>query len=164
MALEQYTIGGQPHMLTFCEVTMTPDVGPNKGKAFVFRRKTGWDLKADAASVYLKGPDGSVIATGTGEIEPEWTLDTEFEEARAAQTHLAPNGGHLYVHFTMTFTHAVPGRPKITDTAKGCLVLQDPSTAKAADNTTIKLGGPCRAIWPNGKNPSDAVASIGVAT
>ncbi len=165
MANEQISIGGQLHMLAFCAVVCTPTEGANKGKPFQVQRRTGFDVKGDAASVYLVGPDGAPLGTGVGETKPEWTVDTELDEVRRLQRHLGggSGAGYRFVHFDMTLTHAAPGRAKITDLVLGCLLLQDPTTGKAGDNTTIKMGGPSRAFWPNGIDPLDAAAALGGA-
>lgn len=163
MSLQQYWIGGQLHMLAFCAVTITPTEGANKGKPFVIQRRTGFDVKADRSSVYLMGPDGAPMGTGVGESKGTWSVDTEVEEARAIQRHIGggTGAGFSYVHFDTTFTHQAPGRPKITDVAKGCLLLEDGTTGKAGDNTTTKIGGPCVAYWPNGVDPLDVGKALG---
>lgn len=163
MANEQFSIGGQLHLLAFCAITITPTEGANAQKPYVVRRRTGFDVKDDAGSVYLRGPDGAPMGTGVGESGGTWKIDTEFEEARRIQAHIGggTGAGYRFVHFEITFTHAAPNRTKITDVSKGCLLLEDGTTGKAGDNTTISIGGPLRKHFPNGIDPMDVGASLG---
>lgn len=166
MANEEFRIGGQLHTLAFCSITATPTEGPNKGKVFKFGRRTGFDAKNDRKSIYLKGPDGAPLGTGVGESEPTYSIDTELEEVRRLQRHLGGGNGDGYsgVHFELVFTHAAPGRAKITDTASGALLLEDAVTGKVGDNTTCKIGGPCSRILWGGADPMNFAASLGATT
>jgi len=163
---ETFKINGQPHILAFCSITATPTEGPNKGKPFTFGRRQSFETNGDRNAVYLKGPDGSPLATGVGDSEPTWKVGTELEEARRLQRHLGGgNGdGYSFVHFELVFTHAAPGRAKITDTCSGCLLLEDGTTGTAGDNTTVEVGGPCASVKPGGADPMKAAASIGATT
>jgi len=163
MSLVPYWIGGQLHMLAFCQITITPTEGANKGKPYVIQKRTGFDVKADRGSVYLMGPDGAPMGTGVGESKPTWSVDTELAEARAIQAHIGGGAGdgYSFVHFKLVFTHQAPGRTKISDVAHNCLLLEDGTTGKAGDNTTIKIGGNCVAFWPNGVNPMDVGKALG---
>lgn len=166
MPNESFRIGGQLHILAFCAITATPTEGTNKGKPFTFGRRQGFDAKNDRKSIYLKGPDGAPLQTGVGDSEPTWSMDTELEEVRRFQRHLGGGAGdgYSFVHFELVFTHAAPGRAKITDTASGCLLLEDGVTGKAGDNTTVKIGGPAARIAWGGADPMNVAASLGAST
>lgn len=160
---EQIRIAGQVHILAFCEVTVTPEEGQNKGIPFVVTRRTGFNLDGNAGSIYLPGPDGSPLGVGVGTTEPKWSLDTELEQTRQLQKHIGggDGAGYRFVHFTMTFSHRAPNRALITDVAEGCLLLEDPTTGKSGENTVITIGGPATKVKPNGIDPMDARAALG---
>lgn len=161
--MESFRIAGQLHILAFCEIVITPTEGANVGRPFTLKTRQAFDANGDTGALYLPGANGESIGVGPGETKPKWSIDLEMAESRDVIKHLAPpqGAGFKFVHFDITFTHAPPGRAKITDKMLGCILGEDPTTGKAGDNTTGKIGGGATSWRPGGVDPFDYQSALG---